>query len=248
MGERGWRFPEASDADAPGENVTPDPVSGHENYTHLRDVYFAVNPSYSGRFTVPVLYDKIQQTIVNNESSEILRMLNTEFNDLVSDKFKSLDLYPASLRSEIDAAHEWHYDLINNGVYKSGFATTQDAYERNVVTLFEALDRAEAHLSSSSSEGPYWFGSQITEVDIRLFVTIIRFDPVYVQHFKCNIRDIRSGYPAIHKWMRELYWNVAAFRETTNFLHIKRHYTRSHTQINPLGITPVGPVPDILPL
>lgn len=246
MGEKGWRFPTTSDTDAAGDNVIPDPAPGHENYTHLRDVYFSVNPSYAGRFTVPVLYDKIQQTIVNNESSEILRMLNTQFNDLVSDNFKSVDLYPPSLRSEIDAAHEWQYDLINNGVYKSGFATTQSAYERNVVALFEALDRAEAHLSSS--EGPYWFGAQLTEVDIRLFVTIIRFDPVYVQHFKCNIRDIRSGYPAIHKWMRELYWNVEAFGSTTNFLHIKRHYTRSHTQINPLGITPVGPVPDVLPL
>ncbi|AEO55498.1 hypothetical protein MYCTH_2299397 [Thermothelomyces thermophilus ATCC 42464] len=248
LGEKGWRFPTAEDTDAAGENVIPDPVTGHENFTHLRDVYFQANPSYEGRFTVPVLYDKKTQTIVNNESSEILRMLGTEFNDLIDEQYRKVDLYPAALRAQIDEAHEWHYDKINNGVYKSGFATTQAAYERNVVALFEALDRVEAHLAKTASEGPYWFGQTLTEVDIRLFVTIVRFDPVYVQHFKCNIRDIRSGYPAIHRWLRHLYWTIPAFRETTNFLHIKNHYTRSHTQINPLSITPVGPVPDILPL
>lgn len=250
MGPKGWRFPTTDDTDAEGENVVPDPLEGHEAFTHLRDIYFDINPEYTGRFTVPVLYDKIQKTIVNNESSEILRMFNTEFNDLIPTEYRTVDLYPQHLRAQIDEAHEWQYDKINNGVYKSGFATTQAAYERNVVALFEALDKAESHLSSSSSNsgGPYWFGSELTEVDIRLFVTIIRFDPVYVQHFKCNIRDIRSGYPALHKWMRELYWNVAAFRETTNFLHIKNHYTKSHTQINPLSITPLGPLPDILPL
>lgn len=211
---------------------------------------------------MPTLYDKIQQKIVNNESSEILRMLNTEarppypfpkttqltcsqFNDLLDEEHAKVDLYPVPLRTEIDAANEWQYDQINNGVYKSGFATTQPAYEKAVTTLFSALDRAESHLSSNK---PYWFGDQLTEVDIRLFVTIIRFDPVYVQHFKTNIRDIRSGYPALHRWMRNLYWNVPAFKDTTNFLHIKNHYTRSHTQINPLSITPLGPVPDILPL
>ncbi|KAK0715655.1 glutathione S-transferase [Lasiosphaeris hirsuta] len=246
MGAKGWRFATAADTDAEGEEVIPDPLAGHEAFTHLRDIYFDINPEYAGRFTVPVLYDKVARTIVNNESSEILRMFGTEFDDIIEEKYRAVDLYPAALRADIDAAHEWQYDLINNGVYKSGFATTQEAYERNVLALFEALDRAEKHLVES--EGPYWFGKDITEVDIRLFVTIIRFDPVYVQHFKCNIRDIRSGYPAIHKWLRTLYWNVPAFRETTNFLHIKNHYTKSHTQINPLSITPLGPLPNILPL
>ncbi|KAB5572416.1 glutathione S-transferase [Coniochaeta sp. 2T2.1] len=246
MGEKGWRFATKEDTDAEGEEVIADPVPGHESYTHLRQLYFQNDPDYTGRFTVPVLYDKIQQKIVNNESSEILRMLETEFDDLVEPKYRAVDLYPEPLRKEIDATHEWQYDQINNGVYKSGFATTQEAYERNVTTLFAALDRVEEHLATKP--GPYWFGDKITEVDVRLYPTIIRFDPVYVQHFKCNIRDIRSGYPATHKWMRNLYWNVAAFRETTNFLHIKNHYTKSHKQINQFAITPVGPVPDVLRL
>jgi len=246
MGPDGWRFPTAEDTDAEGENVVPAPLEEHRGFTHLRQIYFQVDPNYGGRFTVPVLYDKVQKTIVNNESSEILRMLYTEFDDIIEEKYRNVVLYPEALGAQIDEANEWQYDLINNGVYKSGFATTQAAYERNVVALFGALDRAEEHLRGN--EGPYWFGKEITEVDIRLFVTIIRFDPVYVQHFKCNLRDIRSGYPALHRWMRELYWNVPAFRDTANFLHIKNHYTRSHTQINPFSITPLGPVPDVLPL
>lgn len=171
-----------------------------------------------------------------------------QFDDLIEEKYRNIVLYPENLRSQIDEANTWTYDLINNGVYKSGFATTAEAYERNVVALFEALDRAEKHLSEQAESGPCYFGKAITETDIRLFVTLVRFDPVYVQHFKCNIRDIRSGYPALHRWMRNLYWNHAAFRETTQFDHIKWHYTRSHTQINPLSITPVGPLPHILPL
>lgn len=246
MAEKGWRFPTSEDTDAEGENVIPDPVPGHEKYTHLRDIYFGVDPDYSGRFTVPVLYDKVQQTIVNNESSEILRMLGTVFNDQLPADKAAIDLYPETLRKDIDEVGEWTYDQINNGVYKSGFATTQEAYEKNVVKLFEALDRVEEHLKNG--KGPYYFGDVLTETDVRVFCTIIRFDPVYVQHFKCNIRDIRSGYPAIHKWMRNLYWNNPAFKDTTNFLHIKNHYTKSHTQINPFSIAPVGPLPDILPL
>lgn len=246
MGEKGWRFPTPEDTDAAGENVIPDPIPGHEKYTHIREVYFSVDPNYGGRFTVPVLFDKKINTIVNNESSEILRMLNHVFDDQLPAEYAKLDFYPEPLQAQIEEAHGWIYDGINNGVYKSGFATTQEAYDRNVTALFDALDKAEKHLAETG--GPYWFGDQITEVDIRLFPTLIRFDPVYVQHFKCNLRDIRSGYPLLHKYTRNLYWKHPAFKDTTNFLHIKNHYTRSHTQINPHSITPLGPVPDVLPL
>lgn len=176
-------------------------------------------------------------------------MLYYEFDDLLPEQYKKVDLFPKALRSEIDATNEWTYNDVNNGVYKSGFATTQEAYEKAVTTLFSSLDRIETHLAKKLSSGgaPYYFGDSITEADIRLFTTIIRFDPVYVQHFKCNIRDIRSGFPAIHRWVRYLYWNVPAFHETTDFEHIKKHYTKSHKQINQFSITPVGPVPDILP-
>lgn len=172
-------------------------------------------------------------------------MFYYEFDDLLPAQYEKVDLFPPHLREQIDATNDWVYNDVNNGVYKSGFATTQEAYERNVTTLFASLDRIEKHLADSKSA--YFFGDDITEVDIRLFTTIVRFDPVYVQHFKCNIRDIRSGYPAIHAWLRRLYWDVPAFRETTQFEHIKKHYTKSHSQINPFGITPVGPTPDILP-
>jgi len=255
LAEGGWRFvrPDAEEDAAVLDknlNVVPSPVRGHEQFTHLRDVYLQSDPDYSARVTVPVLYDTKTRTIVSNESSEILRMLNTEFNTLISDPVAAaLDLYPQPLRDDIEAAEKWHYDDINNGVYKSGFATTQDAYERNVRTLFDALDRVETHLAARPASQQFWFpGDAPTEVDVRLFVTMIRFDPVYVQHFKCNVRDVRAGYPAIHLWLRNLYWRLPAFRETTVFEHIKKHYMISHRQINPLGIVPVGPVPDVIPL
>ncbi|KFZ03008.1 hypothetical protein V502_11315 [Pseudogymnoascus sp. VKM F-4520 (FW-2644)] len=244
MGENGWRFATADDKDAPGENVGPDPVASHEKFTHLRQIYFKVDPNYTGRFTVPTLYDTVQHKIVSNESADIIRMFYSEFDDILPQKYKDVVLFPEGLRTKIEDTNSWTYDLINNGVYKSGFATTQEAYEKNVVALFEALDRVEKHLESSP--GPYYWGDKVTEGDVRLYTTIVRFDAVYVQHFKTNLRDIRSGYPAIHKWLRNLYWNVPAFGETTQFEHIKRHYTKSHPQINPFGITPVGPLPDIL--
>ncbi|KFY45339.1 hypothetical protein V494_00990 [Pseudogymnoascus sp. VKM F-4513 (FW-928)] len=244
MGEGGWRFATSEDKDAPGDNVHPDPVKGHEKYTHLRQIYFSVDPNYTGRFTVPTLYDTVQNKIVSNESADIIRMFYTEFDDLLPQKYKDVVLFPENLQAKIEETNGWTYDLINNGVYKSGFATTPEAYEKNVLALFEALDRVEKHLESSP--GPFYWGDKVTEGDVRLYTTIVRFDPVYVQHFKTNIRDIRSGYPAIHKWLRNLYWNVPAFGETTQFEHIKRHYTKSHPQINPFGITPVGPLPNIL--
>ncbi|KAK3714910.1 S-glutathionyl-(chloro)hydroquinone reductase [Vermiconidia calcicola] len=243
MGEKGWRFAEKGE-DVSGDNVTPDPV--HDGFTHLRDIYFENNQDYGGRFTVPTLYDKKQQRIVNNESSEIIRMLYHAFDDHLPDKYKQLDLLPEDLKEEIEQTNEWTYNDINNGVYKSGFATTQEAYEKAVTTLFKSLDKAEEQLSKST--GPYYHGDRVTEADVRLYTTIIRFDAVYVQHFKCNIRDIRSGYPALHKWVRYLYWKNDAFGSTTEFTHIKGHYTKSHKQINPYGITPIGPDVNILPL
>jgi putative glutathione S-transferase len=224
----GWRFA-TPDEEVPGENVTPNPV--HPEYTHLRDLYFSVEPEYSGRFTVPTLYDTKQKKIVSNESADIIRMFYTAFDSILPQEFAEVDLFPKELQKDIEESNEWVYNDINNGVYKSGFATTQEAYEKAVTTLFKSLDRVEKHLSSNP--GPYYFGDKITEADVRLFTTIIRFDAVYVQHFKTNLRDIRSGYPAIHKWVRKLYWDSPAFKHTTQFEHIKRHYTRSHHPINP---------------
>ncbi|KAK7414423.1 S-glutathionyl-(chloro)hydroquinone reductase [Neonectria punicea] len=240
----GWRFATLADIDAEGESVIPDPL--HDDFTHLRQVYFETDPDYAARFSVPVLYDKIQKIIVNNERSEILRMFGIEFDDLIEEKYRTVSLYPSEHQHEIDEAHEWKYHKINNGVYKCGIASTQEAYNHDVAALFEGLDKAEAHLASN--RGPYWFGDTITEVDVRLYITIIRFDPVYTYHFKCNIRDIRSGYPHIHKWLRNIYWTVPAFKDTTNFLRIKSHYTRSHLQLNPSAITAARPSPDILGL
>jgi putative glutathione S-transferase len=226
----GWRFATA-DEKVPGENVTPDPLHTSKKFTHIRDIYFDSEPNFSGRFTVPTLYDKKQGKIVNNESSEIIRMFYTAFDDILPEKYAKIDLFPKELQGKIEEANEWTYNDINNGVYKSGFASTQEAYEKNVVQLFKSLDRVEEHLASSP--GPYYWGDKITEGDVRLYTTIVRFDAVYVQHFKTNLRDIRSGYPAIHKWVRKLYWDEEAFGSTTQFEHIKKHYTKSHKQINP---------------
>jgi putative glutathione S-transferase len=153
-----------------------------------------------------------------------------QFDDLIDEKYRNVHLFPENLQAEIEASNEWIYPDINNGVYRSGFATTQEAYEKAVTQLFKSLDRVEKHLSET--EGSYYFGKNITEADVRLFTTIVRFDVVYVQHFKTNIKDIRSGYPHIHKWLRHLYWNVPAFKDTTEFTHIKGHYTKSHTQVS----------------
>ena len=224
--------------------MRPDPIN--PDFTHLRNIYFSINPDYSGRFTVPTLYDTKKKTIVSNESSEIIRMFYHEFDALLPEAYAKVNLLPSALREQIDETNEWTYNDINNGVYRAGFSTKANAYESAVKQLFASLDRAEAHLAETS--GPYYFGEQLTEADIRLFTTIVRFDPVYVQHFKCNIRDIRSGYPHLHAWLRRLYWDHDAFESTTEFEHIKKHYTQSHSQINPYGITPVGPTPEILPM
>jgi len=237
MGPNGWPF---AVADAfPG--AEEDPLFGAQ---HVKDLYLRANPEYEGRFTVPFVWDKVHNTIVNNESSEIIRILNSEFDALLPDDEAQLDFYPTQLRADIDALNEWVYDRINNGVYKAGFAKSQEAYQTAVVPLFDSLDRIEAMLKDKT----YLIGDRLTEADIRLYVTIIRFDPVYVGHFKCNIRTIRDGYPNIHRWLRRLYWENDAFKSTTNFDHIKTHYYWSHPQVNPTRVVPIGPVPHILPL
>lgn len=237
MGDLGWPFATAD----PYPDAEPDPLN---NAQHIRDIYLQVDPEYSGRFTVPVLWDKENKTIVNNESSEIIRMLNTEFNELLPEEKRKVDLYPESLRKEIDEVNEWIYPTVNNGVYRSGFASTQEAYSTAVKEVFGSLDRLEKMLEGKD----YLIGDTLTEADIRLWVTIIRFDPVYVGHFKCNLGTIRHDYPAIHTWMRKLYWNNDAFKSSTNFDHIKTHYYWSHQFINPKRVVPVGPIPNVEPL
>ncbi|KAK9472294.1 glutathione S-transferase [Dipodascopsis tothii] len=234
MGEGGWRFK----PDTPG--ATDDPVNGA---SWLSDIYFKVNPDYTGRYTVPVLWDKKTSQIVNNESSEIIRMFYTQFDDIIEPQYRGINFYKPADQAKIDEVNEWVYDTINNGVYKSGFASQEDVYIAHVKKVFESLDRVEAMLAKSK----YLLGDELTEADIRLYPTIVRFDPVYVQHFKCNIGMIRHDYPHIHDWLRHLYWDYPEFSRTTNFDHIKYHYTRSHKQINPFSITPYGPLPNMVP-
>lgn len=245
MDSKGWRFPTKDElAEGKGEYYgTEDTVNGA---SRIREIYFKANPDYQGRFTVPVLWDKKLNTIVNNESLEILRMFNTVFDDLIEEKYRNINLYPQLLQAKIDEINDLVYDNINNGVYKAGFASTQEVYDKECANVFKHLDKVEAILQLAHSNGSkYLIENTLTEADIRLFVTIIRFDPVYVQHFKCNLGMIRTHYPHIHQWVRELYWNLVAFNEPTHFDHIKLHYTKSHPAINPHGITPLGPVPNI---
>lgn len=248
----GWRFitPEELKISKKEELGTVDHLYG---FQRIKELYFKADPNYSGRFTVPVLWDKKLETIVNNESSEILRIFNLEFNLILPAEYAKIDLYPSKLQAEIDELNGWIYDNINNGVYKSGFATKQEVYDKECINVFKHLDKLEALLkknaeANKNAEFQYLAGNQLTEADIRLFTTIVRFDPVYHQHFKCNIKMIRHDYPFINQWLKLLYWKVPAFKDTTDFDHIKFHYTKSHIQINPLGITPVGPLPNILPL
>jgi glutathionyl-hydroquinone reductase len=218
MLENGWTF-----------GPDGDPINGAD---YLYQIYLKAKPDYSGRVTVPVLWDKKTQTIVNNESAEIIRMLNSEFNAFGD---ASLDFYPAHLRGEIDAINEEVYAKVNNGVYRTGFATTQEAYEEAFDSLFEALDNLEGRLSSSR----YLVGDQITEADWRLFTTLVRFDSVYVGHFKCNLRRI-VDYPNLWGYLRELY-QVPGVAQTVNMDQIKSHYYTSHKTVNPTGIVPKGP-------
>jgi putative glutathione S-transferase len=202
----------------------------------MHQVYTAAKPDYSGRVTVPVLWDKAKGAIVSNESAEIIRMLNSGFDGIGA---KPGDYYPEDLRPEIDGLNARIYDHINNGVYKAGFATTQQAYEEAVRPLFEALDALDERLSSRR----YLCGSRLTEADIRLFTTLVRFDPVYVGHFKCNLRRI-ADYPHLSGYLRDLY-QTDGIAETVNMAHIKGHYYESHKTINPTGIVPAGPILDL---
>ncbi|OWB79128.1 hypothetical protein B5S32_g3341 [[Candida] boidinii] len=243
MDDKGWKFPTAED---PCEGATPDHLYGLDR---LQKIYTKADPDYSGRISVPVLWDKKLETIVSNESSEILRMLNSEFNDLIDPKYAKIDVYPEPLREEIEGLHSWILPTVNSGVYKAGFATKQEPYEKEVTELFKSLDRIEKILADKHAKGEdFLVGNVLTEADIRLYTTIIRFDPIYVQHFKCNLGMIRFNYPHIHQWVRNLYWNHEAFKSTTHFDHIKFHYSKSHPGVNPFGITPLGPIPNILPL
>ena len=222
MAENGWTF-----EDGPG--VVKDPI---HNAKYMHEIYTHVEPEYSGRVTVPVLYDKKTDKIVNNESSEIMRMFNSAFEGLESNDY---DFAPEELLDEIDEMNDFVYDTINNGVYKSGFATEQDVYEEEVTKLFDALDKLEAHLETNE----YLVGGKITEADWRLFTTLVRFDPVYHGHFKCNLRQLMD-YKNLWRYTRELY-NWPGVKETVNFDHIKEHYYMSHDTINPNKIVPKGP-------
>lgn len=227
MPPESWVF-----GDYPG--ATPDPVHGYEK---LHQLYAHAAPGFDGVVTVPVLYDKARETIVNNESSEIIRMLNSAFDAFGR---ADLDLYPEALRTDIDAVSDLVYDNINNGVYRAGFATSQSAYEAAFDALFATLDELEARLATQR----YLVGGRITEADWRLFTTLVRFDAVYHGHFKCNLRRI-VDYPSLWAYTRELY-QMPGVAETVRMDHIKLHYYASHTAINPTGIVPKGPALDFL--
>ena len=217
MLEHGWSFAE------------PDPLTGAR---HVYEIYQRADLHYTGRATVPILWDKQSGTIVNNESSDIVRMLNREFAAFTDDR---TDYYPAELAAEIDAVNARIYDTVNNGVYKAGFATQQDAYEAAVRTLFETLDWIEARLSKQR----YLVDDRLTEADWRLFPTLVRFDAVYYGHFKCNLRHVYE-YPALWDYTRALY-QVPGVAETVDLRNFKTHYYGSHRTINPTGIIPLGP-------
>jgi putative glutathione S-transferase len=222
MLENGWTF-----EDGPG--VVQDPVIGAR---YLHEIYTLSKPGYSGRVTVPVLFDLSDRTIVNNESSDIIRMFNTAFDKLGA---KPGNYRPAELAAEIDAVNTRVYDTVNNGVYRAGFATTQEAYEEAVGPLFDSLDWLERRLATRR----YLMGDRLTEADIRLVTTLIRFDLVYVGHFKCNIRRL-VDYPNLWAYTREL-CQMPPIRGTIDLNHAKRHYYESHRTLNPTGIVPIGP-------
>jgi glutathionyl-hydroquinone reductase len=205
-------------------------------FRFLSEAYLATDPSYEGRFTVPVLWDKQKRMIVNNSDDDLMRILNSEF-DAFTDS--NLNLYPPAYRSEIDQLNTLIYETVNDGVYQAGFATSQQAYEKAVFALFDTLDALEVRLQKQR----YLFGELLLETDLRLFVTLIRFDAVYHGHFKCNIRRL-VDYPNLFSYLRDLY-QTEGIAETVNFDHIKRHYYVTHDDINPTRIVPVGPIQNL---
>ncbi|HEV2841325.1 MAG TPA: glutathione S-transferase family protein [Chthoniobacterales bacterium] len=224
--ERGWAF-----RDGPGHSE--DPVNG---FQFLSEAYHATDPDYRGRVTVPVLWDKETKRIVSNSDDDLLRMLNSEFNEFATSDY---NFYPPDLQSEIDQINQRIYERVNNGVYRAGFATAQRAYERAAKRLFQALDELDARLATQR----YLLGQRMTESDWRLFPTLIRFDAVYHGHFKCNLRRI-VDYPNLWPYLRDLY-QQDGIAETVNFDHIKRHYYMTHGEINPTRIVPIGPALDL---
>ena len=225
--ERGWAFREV-----PGASL--DRLNG---FHFLSEAYAATDPSYRGRVTVPVLWDTHERRIVSNSDDDIMRMFETEFDALGDGG--ALDLYPAQHRAGIDELNAQIYATVNNGVYRAGFATTQGAYDEAVLELFAALDRLDARLATRR----YLFGDRPVETDWRLFVTLVRFDAVYVGHFKCNLRRI-ADYPNLSGYLRDLY-QIPKVAQTVNFDHIKRHYYMTHDEINPTRIVPLGPLQDL---
>lgn len=228
MHDQGWEF-----GDGPG--CIPDTVNG---FRHLRELYTAADPRFSGRVTVPVLWDRQTRTIVSNESAEIIRMFGSAFDAFTPVR---TDYYPEALRPRIDEINDFVYTRVNNGVYRCGFAGSQEAYEQAFDALFSALDRLEEILGRSR----YLVGDQVTEADWRLFTTLVRFDAVYYVHFKCNLRRI-AEYPNLSRLVRELY-AVPGIAATVDMDHIKRHYYMSHRHLNPTGIVPKGPRLEFMP-
>ncbi len=227
MGDEGWTFAE-------GDDVIPDAVN---RKTRVHELYTLAQADYTGRVTVPVLWDKKFNTIVSNESPEIIRMFNSAFDDVGA---KQGDYYPQALREEIDELNDFIYPHINNGVYRAGFATTQDAYEEAVTEVFNALDKLEQRLADKR----YLTGASITEADWRLFTTLVRFDVAYVGHFKCNRQRI-VDYPNLWGYLRDLY-QQPGIADTVKIEHIKQHYYGSHESINPTAVVPVGPNIDFM--
>jgi putative glutathione S-transferase len=225
MAEQGWTF-------SPGEGVIPDPLF---NSRYLHEIYARADRHYTGRASVPVLWDQHTQTIVNNESSELIRMLDSAFDAVGA---QPGDYYPKTKRVEIDALNARIYDSVNNGVYRAGFATTQAAYDEAVATLFDSLDWLDERLAQSR----FLCDDTFTEADIRLFTTLVRFDSAYHGHFKCNIRRL-VDYRNLWAYTRDIY-QIPGVSQTVNFTHIKRHYYQSHKRINPTGIVPAGPALD----
>ncbi|KAK5726114.1 hypothetical protein LTR17_013016 [Elasticomyces elasticus] len=234
-GKPGWRFNHKNEGE-PYEGATEDKLFG---YRFMNEVYFRADKSYKGRYSVPVLWDMKLNTIVNNESAELLRDLQTAFNELLPASVAEMNLYPKELQGDIDTIAGWMGDHLNTGVYKAGFAPDQATYDKNLPPVFAALNKLER--IAKEHGGPYILGENMTELDVRAYATICRFDPVYVQHFKCNLGMIRYSYPVLHNWLKGLYFNHQEYRNTTDFRHIKENYTKSHYDVNPKSITPMDP-------